>query len=75
MEPTKKQQLDELRAMRSQVIGELRHQHNRLKAARRDRSSDPLRRVEDILHALISLQETEHLLEQWKESEAQNEKQ
>ena len=75
MDPTKKQQLDELRAMRSQVIGDLRNQYDCLKAARRDRSSDPLGRIEDILHALISLQETEHLLEQWKESEAQNEKQ
>jgi hypothetical protein len=35
MDPTKKQQLGELRAMRSQVIGELRNQHNRLKEHRR----------------------------------------
>lgn len=71
MDPTKKEQLDELRADRSKVIGELRTQHDKLKAARRARSSDPLGHIEDLLLALVSLQETQDLIDRWERWEEQ----
>ncbi len=54
----KKKQLDELRAMRAQVIGELRNQHK-------------LGNFKDLLLALVSLQETQLRLEQWERLEKQ----
>jgi hypothetical protein len=68
MDPTKRQQLAELRKDRTKVIAGLRGQLNSLT------SPDALK---TLLHALVSLQETQFLLEQWDEfekREAKNEK-
>lgn len=65
MDPTKRQQLAELRKDRTKVIAGLRGQLNSLK------SPDD---VKTLLAALVGLSESQDLLDRWERWEEQNEK-